>query len=132
MTQGRWPRVKALFQDAVARPAEERDAFVAASTEDDAALRSDVESLLRSDASDGSFLDRLPAFGANVLADLLESALTAKDAAEARHVLVAGVRLGPYEVVGPLGAGAMGEVYGARDTTLNRDRKSTRLNSSHV
>ena len=35
--------------------------------------------------------------------------------------LVAGQRLGPYEVVAPLGAGGMGEVYRARDTKLNRD-----------
>src|SRR5712671_4458912 len=32
-----------------------------------------------------------------------------------------GMRLGPYEVVAPLGAGGMGEVYRARDTKLNRD-----------
>ncbi|MGQ0732287.1 MAG: protein kinase domain-containing protein [Acidobacteriota bacterium] len=35
--------------------------------------------------------------------------------------LAIGARLGPYEVVGPLGAGGMGEVYRARDTKLNRD-----------
>jgi serine/threonine protein kinase/Tol biopolymer transport system component len=34
--------------------------------------------------------------------------------------LGAGARLGPYEIHGPLGAGAMGEVYRATDTRLNR------------
>ncbi|HKA37026.1 MAG TPA: WD40 repeat domain-containing serine/threonine protein kinase [Thermoanaerobaculia bacterium] len=32
-----------------------------------------------------------------------------------------GTRLGPYEVLSPIGAGGMGEVYKARDTRLNRD-----------
>ncbi len=32
-----------------------------------------------------------------------------------------GTKLGPYEIVSPLGAGGMGEVYRARDTKLNRD-----------
>jgi len=35
--------------------------------------------------------------------------------------LIAGQRLGPYEIVSALGAGGMGEVYRARDTKLNRD-----------
>ncbi len=32
-----------------------------------------------------------------------------------------GTRLGPYEIVGTIGAGGMGEVYRARDSRLGRD-----------
>src|SRR3974390_554137 len=34
--------------------------------------------------------------------------------------LSTGTRLGPYEILSPIGAGGMGEVYTARDTRLNR------------
>ena len=35
--------------------------------------------------------------------------------------LAPGTRLGPYEIVAPLGAGGMGEVWRARDTSLDRE-----------
>ncbi len=35
--------------------------------------------------------------------------------------LSAGTRLGPYEILAPIGAGGMGEVYRAKDTKLKRE-----------
>ena len=97
MTDERWPRVKALFQAAVERPAEERDAFLAAATGDDEALRREVESLLTSDTSDASFLDQLPVASESVLADPSLSRprrwITCR-----LTVLASGLRVGPYEI----------------------------------
>jgi eukaryotic-like serine/threonine-protein kinase len=35
--------------------------------------------------------------------------------------MMAGTRLGPYEILSAIGSGGMGEVYRPRDTKLNRD-----------
>jgi serine/threonine protein kinase len=47
--------------------------------------------------------------------------MTPAATANASMTVPAGTRLGSYEIVSPLGAGGMGEVYRARDTRLNRD-----------
>ena len=39
----------------------------------------------------------------------------------------AGDKLGPYEILAPIGAGGMGEVWKARDTRLNRTVAIKRL-----
>jgi len=46
--------------------------------------------------------------------------------------LPAGAKLGPYEILSPLGAGGMGEVYRARDTRLDRTVAIKVLNSQLV
>src|SRR5580700_5981559 len=43
-----------------------------------------------------------------------------------------GDKLGPYEILAPIGAGGMGEVYKARDTRLDRIVAIKRLNDQHT
>jgi serine/threonine protein kinase len=44
-----------------------------------------------------------------------------KDPRKENQIVQPGTRLGPYEIVVPLGAGGMGEVYRARDARLDRN-----------
>ncbi len=108
MSKERWLRSKELFQEAVERPAEQRQAFLDASCGDDADLRHEVESLLASHAEAGGFLET-PAFA------------EASARAPLGPAVAPGYRLGPYEIVAPIGSGAMGEVYRARDVRLGRE-----------
>jgi eukaryotic-like serine/threonine-protein kinase len=46
--------------------------------------------------------------------------------------LAPGTQLGPYEILAPLGAAGMGEVWKARDTRLNRIVAIKRLSREHA
>jgi serine/threonine protein kinase len=114
---GRWTRVKEIFDAAVAHRIEDRAAIVREMCGDDRALQADVESLLTADAVQGSvFQQRVdPALRGHLfsaVADVLN---------EKSPALTPGQRLGTYEIAGLLGAGGMGLVYRAQDTTLGRE-----------
>ena len=106
----RFARAKAIFCEAVELSEVQRARVVAAACAGDEALRREVESLLRSDSQDATFLER-PA------AALLEAGEIAPTAVPQ---LSPGARLGGYVVDSLLGSGGMGEVYLARDTRLRR------------
>jgi tRNA A-37 threonylcarbamoyl transferase component Bud32 len=116
----KWQRAKALFQAALEHPPEERAAFVESAVEHDEELRLEVQLLLRADAAGISVLDRLPLADAAVIAGG-SSDFPPDDENPLESTLSAGHRIGPYTVTALLGAGAMGQVYRARDPKLNRD-----------
>jgi serine/threonine protein kinase/Tol biopolymer transport system component len=99
-----WPRVREVFEQALALPPEARPAFVAAACGSNQRLRDDVERLVASHEGAAGFLST-PA------AELLPLASTPS---------LEGQRIGPYVLLTRLGAGGMGEVYRARDTRLDR------------
>ena len=101
----RWRRVEALCQAALERPVAERDAFLRGACSDDD-LRHEVETLLGREPAAERFLET--GVGAAVATVMPTPPL---------H----GRRVGPFEVGPLLGAGAMGEVYRARDVDLNRE-----------
>jgi serine/threonine protein kinase len=124
VTPERWAYVKALFAEASAQPADEREAFVARVCAGDAALRDEVWSLLR--AADGS--DSLPAVREAIAAAARAAGMsragagrsaTAAHEAALRATLEAALGQ-QYEIVRSLGHGGMGTVYLARERALER------------
>ena len=107
MTPERWQQIKYLFNSALDRPLPERSLFLNEACGDDAALRSEVESLLSSNNEAEEFIDA-PAY--EFAADLLMGGSAIKT----------GQKLSSYEVLSVLGRGGMGEVYLAEDTRLGR------------
>ena len=109
MKPERWQQVDELLEAALEREARERSAFLKQACDEDEALRQEVESLLQAYERGEDFMEE-PA---------LEVA--AKRLAEHRAQRFVGRQLGSYQVVAFLDAGAMGEVYRARDTKLERE-----------
>jgi serine/threonine protein kinase/Tol biopolymer transport system component len=100
-----WQRVKEIFQGALERKGSERESFLEQECGDQTALRSEVESLLRSYEVAGSFM---------------ESPAVAQAADSLAPKLNPGQRVKHYQIVNLIGEGGMGEVYLATDTILGR------------
>ena len=103
ITPARWEQVRALFHRALERPPDERAAFLRTEAAVDDEVCKEVESLLAAYPNAEGFLETIG------------SAMS-----PAPQLFATGTRLGSFEILGPLGAGGMGEVYRARDIRLDR------------
>ncbi len=108
MANEKWQKVRAIFDDALRRPLEERHKFIHDSCDGDQTLIAEVESLLSSLASADSFMET-PAIAQ--VAGVMEAAT---------NQLQPGKSFGHYEIIRPIGKGGMGEVYLATDKKLDR------------
>jgi serine/threonine-protein kinase len=103
----RWQKVKDILYAALEMDSAERSSFLDEKCRNEPALRAEIESLLAADDSG----KRLESPAVEVLAPVVF---------DARGAVLVGTLLGHYEVIEKIGAGGMGEVYLAQDTTLGR------------
>jgi eukaryotic-like serine/threonine-protein kinase len=104
-------RLKELFAAAAAVPAGDRARYLDDACGADAALRSELDTLLASSDAAGDFLERRAGTDARAA---LAPFLTPVEPIEPLH------QLGPYQILSEIGAGGMGRVYRARDLRLDR------------
>ena len=109
MTPERWQQVDLLYHAALECDPARRADFLEQTCAGDAELRREVESLLTHAESAENFIE-VPAMH-----------VAARALAGERSYTLVGKMLGCYEIVAPLGAGGMGEVYRARDSSLGRE-----------
>ncbi|MGH9423502.1 MAG: protein kinase domain-containing protein, partial [Thermoanaerobaculia bacterium] len=108
MDAERWARLERLYLRVLDSPPERRSAVLEASCSNDPELLHELESLLESREEAGSFLSL----------DQLCSHIGKLGSAPAEPAL--GSTLGPYRIIAEIGRGAMGDVYRAQDSRLDR------------